>query len=545
MEDKEPRGTLRLLGCSFPTPEFPFYHARLRVELPGPKEWQVQRVQGNGGRIRDFKLFNDGQPAYNNACRPGAVTTLIARLDWENDGENRVEVQAADVDSQQIITLAESFRSPGYGGYWDRRWKYYASTVLTENKGLARANEPVHVTLGLYADRLTAPEREVRVVAVEPLSGLASEVPSQVYGVSTWDERTDEHCQPTTTLEVAFLADVAPRASKVYLIFYGNPDAPATEYPTDLVVTGEGFGLTVENSFYRIRLQATSGAIDEIVMKMGKDQLFEHHLETNGAVHWNPDVYAPPREWTHTSDWDPPAGSATIRGPIFLMTKRWGPMPQYPEVQVSVTYVFYAHNPAVIMSSTMDVEQDINVQALRNGEIVFNHDVFREFAWKQPGGEVGSVVIKERPRHPVRGLDIPADTPWFALYNRELGCAFGAANLEVMAMRRRDGLVRFAPWTYMHWGPWVYVCRPLIYTFATNNPQRVMFVPGGSTYHEKVAYFPFRVGAGANPFEFAEQRQAMLADPLDQRTEIDTDARAPEGWVPPILVEEFEEMEDR
>ncbi len=110
-------------------------------------------------------------------------------------------------------------------------------------------------------------------------------------------------------------------------------------------------------------------------------------------------------------------------------------------------------------------------------------------------------------------------------------------------MRRRDGLVRFDPWIYLQQGPWVYVARPLIYTFATTNPQRVMFVPGGSTYYEKIAYFPFPVDLSKpNPFEFAERQERMLAHPLEGRAEIDIDERAPEGWVPPILVEEFEEM---
>jgi hypothetical protein len=211
-----------------------------------------------------------------------------------------------------------------------------------------------------------------------------------------------------------------------------------------------------------------------------------------------------------------------------------------------MTYIFYAHNPYIVVTSTLDVQKDIDVVALRNGEIVLNHNVVREFAWKKSTGEISSVVIKERPRHPTRGLDIEAVTPWFAWYNREIGAAFGIVDLELAHMRRSEGLSRVEqPYRYMHWGPWTYCARPLIYTFVSNNPQRVIRAPGGSTYYEKMAFLPFRLGSNeASRFEAIERRQQTLSHPLDIRVVLDTDERVPEEWVPPILVEEFEEMED-
>jgi len=53
------------------------------------------------------------------------------------------------------------------------------------------------------------------------------------------------------------------------LIFYGNPHAEPVTYPTDLKVTGEGFGLTVENDHYRVNLHPLSEAIDEVLLKRG------------------------------------------------------------------------------------------------------------------------------------------------------------------------------------------------------------------------------------------------------------------------------------
>jgi hypothetical protein len=545
MNAKVSQGSLQIVACSFPTPEHPCYHVRLLIETPGQKDYQVQRVEANGKWVRDFWVYNDDTYQKDKTFLADARSSVVVRHDWQNGSANHLEIKAA-AEGGEEISLSIEFTAPDYGGYWNPAWKYYASVVLTENDGWPRVAEPMQITLGLYADRFTDPEREIRVVGVDPESGAYTEVPCQVYGISAWDKMKDERCQPTTTVEVAFLADVPPKGAKVYLVFYGNPDAEPITYPTDLRVTGEGLGLTVENEHYRVKLHPLSGALDEVLLKQGMDVIFDHHLETNGALHWNPGVYAPPRTWIHASDWDPPAGYSTQGGPVFFMTKRWGPFPYYPEVEVSITYVFYAHNPYILMTSTLDVLKDIDVVALRNGEIVLNHNVVREFAWKKSTGEINSVVIKERPRHPTRGLDIEAVTPWFAWYNREIGAAFGAVDLELAYMRRSEGPSRVEqPYRYMHWGPWTYCARPLIYTFATNNPQRVIRAPGGSTYYEKTAFLPFRLGSNeATRFEAIERRQQALSHPLDVRVVLDTDERVPEEWVPPILVEEFEEMED-
>jgi hypothetical protein len=383
------------------------------------------------------------------------------------------------------------------------------------------------------------------VVGIDPASGKADEVVSQVYDMSTWNKRADEHCQPTTTFGLAFMADIPAHTSKVYLIFYGNPAAPQPNYSTDLKVTGTGLGLTVDNDHYRFVLHPTSGAIDEILLKQNVNVTFAHHLETNGSLHWNPCVYAPPRAWLHASDWQNPGGYATIVGPVFVMTKRWAPLPDYPEIDCSVTYTFYRHTPYIMMESSLDVVKDVDVAALRNGEIVVNQEVVDEFAWVRPDGDIGTVVIKELPRHPTRAMDLDAWTRWWAFYNRKLPCALAAINLELTGLRRGHGPTQWEPYIYLHWGPWYYCARPLVYSFATPNPQRVLRVGAGSTFFEKMAIYPCRLGNTDenlfDPIEFASDR---LFAPLNRTvTAFDIDERVPEEWVPPFLVSEFEERE--
>jgi len=541
------KNAIEWVRYSFPTPAHPCYQIITALRIDPDADWKVQEVRANGRRCRDYWIYNEGDYHKLRVMRRGGLSTIVVRCDWTNGDASVLEFDVEEENGSGRATIRSESTAPNQGGYWDPAWKYYMGVVARENTGFAREYEPIHMTLAVYSDRITDPEREVRVVEVDPVSGVQEEIPSQTYHVSTWDTDTpDEYCQNTTTCEVAFLADVPAFAEKVFLVFYGNPDAAAPQYVTDLSVTGEGLELDIENSYFRMHTQDTGGAIDEVFAKMGLNEVFEHRLETNGAVQWNPGVYSPKRSWIHSSDWDPPPNASEVRGPIFLMTKRWGVFPEYPEIIVSITYLLYAHNPYLMYSSTIDVVDDLNCIALRNGEFVFNRAIFEEFAWKKPDGDVDSMVITDGPRHPRHAVRIEPDTPWLAYYNRDRGCGIGAMTLNVSEMRRSTGLPRKDyPFIYLAWGPWTYFSRVYTYAFGSNNPQRMVRVDKDTTYYEQMAFGPFQLGkSDEDRFDQLEESYARLSDPLDVRIDLDTDDRVPEEWVPPILVADFEEMDD-
>lgn len=412
----------------------------------------MRQVRVDGQRSRDFCVSRAGSPTpYGDQLSGATKEELVLRLDWSNDSAHRVEVDVESADGR-TITLTTEATAPQRGGWWHGDWRYYASLVVRETAGIARTNEPIHALLGLYADRLTDPAREIRFVGINPSSGAPHETPCQVYDISVYDAESDQFNQPTTTFEVAFLADVPAHARKVYLIFYGNPHAPAPHYASDLHISGESLAFTIDNDYYRARLHARAGTLDDVLLKGGANTLFEHHVENNGALHWNPGVYTRERRWAHQSDWNPPPTELSYGGPVFFMTRRSGPLPSYPEVLCTVTYTFYAHQPYIMMSSSLDIIDDIDVHALRSEEAVFNHKVVREFAWKQPNGDVGTVVIKTLPRHPVPAMEIDARAPWWAFFNRDVPCALAAINLELLGMQRADGLAQWKPYFYLHWG---------------------------------------------------------------------------------------------
>ncbi len=523
---------LKPVHYGFPTPLHPCYHLVLALDPTPSRDLIARQLRVDGKRVRDFWVYTDGSPHPTSTFLANRRGQLVVRVDWSNDSQHRVELDLDD--NGQIVTLATDSTAPHQGGYWNPAWRYYAGTVLRENAGIARVKEPIHILLGVYSERVTNPEKEVRVVSVDPITGAADQVPCQVYDVSTQDAVLSEKGQPTTTFQVAFLADVPAHSSRVYLTFYGNATADAPRYATDLSVIGQALALTIENTYYRIKLHPRSGAVDEVLLKQGVNAVFDHHVETNGALFWNPDLYAPPRVWTHASDWAPPQNCQMLSGPVFFMLKRWGPLPDYPDVECSVTYLFHAHQPYMLMDSNLDILQDIDVRAMRNGELVVNLNVAREFAWKHADGQIGTVAFSERPREPRRAVDLPGNTPWWAFFNRDQCAALAALTLETAAVRRRQGLVHIEPTVILKWGPWAYCVRILVQTNNSSNPQRLIRVPGGSSYSERMAIYPCRLGVrDQDRFAPIDLAYEQLSKPLQAApAELDLDERVPEAWGP-------------
>jgi len=527
--------TLSNLEFRSPEPDTPYFHLRARVTSPVEGVLTLKGAEVNGEPARGGRWDQ-------------ANALLAVPVPWR-PGQGYLLHVTFETADEKVLTGEVSGKSPGDGGMWSPNWAHYASVTLAEEAGVERKAEPVHITLSVYADYVTRIENEIRVLRLDGRTGAQKEVPSQVYAVSEWtkpaddDEYEPDRFQSTVTCEVAFLADVVPRSKQMYLIYYGNPDAEKPTYETDLKVSGDDPGLTITNAFYETKLHEKSGVLDEVRLH-GTDEVFAHKIETNGAIHWNPGCYAPPREWVHASDWEPPEGMATIRGPVFVMAKRWGPLPKMPDVIVSITYRFYANNPHIRMSSTMEVKEDIHVKALRNNEIVLNREFIDRFAWEDRGGAVHTVAVADVPQHPAHGIEIAADTPWVTFYNIEKNLGFGGITLEFTNARPADGLPRIEqPYLYLEVGRWVYWARALVYPFGSTNPQRLVLVPGGSLYVEELAFLPFRLGKTAsNRLMPVQHTQRRLSNPLYVSVHMDIDKRVPDEWVWPLLTAPFQEI---
>jgi hypothetical protein len=564
-------------GISFQSPseEFPYHYVTLRIPKEIAEPGKVKLVEIDGKKWRDARFFNSGKkhPAktasggevegesYDGIVEGSRDFRVTAPLSWQNNSTHKMRVVVTtDAGADQVFEDEGS--APGSGGQWSADWPHSASLIVEETAGLPREQEPVHVMVGVFADDITKPENEIRVITLDPTHPKAGQdgwlvAPAQVTNVTVWrDERLlkSEEKDPesgalvhrydaTTTVELVFYADVAAYEKKIYLIVYGNPNATKQEVTGDLKVTkGDRLSQTVENGSYSYFLSVNSGSVETITIRGdGEPVVLEHKLETNGAIHWNPDLYSPPTPWVHISDWETPIYNQ-ITGPLFHRTRRYAPLPHMDSANASVSYSFYANKPYLLISSYMEVNKDMFVQALRNAEVVFNHATLKEFVWQNALGQLQTMDVESARKHPIHALEIPADTPWMALVNREKKVGFASIQLAYLNGNKFGQPPSEAqPYFYVQNGPWVYWSRPIVYPFGGNNFTRMMPVRAGSFYADTNAWIPFRFAKGDDPFADIKRFQKQLTNPLRVHEWAATDDRTPETWVMPILTMPFDE----
>lgn len=548
----------------YPVAGEPWYHVMCALELESvpdglaDADWTVDRVLVDGARIRDFLVFQGGLEVDKHevkAAKGKIALEVKARHVWLPGATMEMKVDLVEPGSGDIQILSASGKAPAGKGYWDPAWRSYLSLVLAEEHGFERRGYPVHATVGVLAGYLRSPD-EIRVVRTDGTGPdvVYREVPSQVYDVVTWDDpqllaaeeidaATGEKVvryHPTTTFSVAFLAEIGAREKATYLVFYDNPQAAKPAYATDLTVTrGRGLGRTVENEFYKIALHETSGVVHEIVEKT-TGILLEHKLETNGAIHWNPDLYAPPHAWYHSSDWTDPEAKE-IAGPVFYSLNLKGRLPQPEAVEIGLRYHFYAGSPVVIVESVLGVGRDVFVKALRNAEVVFNAEVFTKAAFKREG-RTEILDFAASKKHPDHAAVLRPDTPWVTFFDEGKGVGFATLFLDQATPNLGGGQASLQqPYVYIQHGLWFYVSRGFVYSFGSNNQTRMLPVAAGSVYYDRSAWiaypYPRKVGLG----DYLDERFDALKWPLAVREDIGTYAESPEGWLVPILTEPFEE----
>jgi hypothetical protein len=516
---------------------------------------RIARVEVNKTRCRDFVLVQDGRESNSGEVRMDRPFEVKARFGWLAKTAYTVDLILEDVKSGAKTALGWSGTSPAGRGYWDPAWKNHFSLVLSEENGIERVGYPVHATVGVMTNYLRSPD-EIRVVRAENRDGgvVYQEVRSQVYDVVTWNdpkvlaiEEKDAQTgkpvlryHPTTSFSVAFLADLKPRAKATYLVFYNNPKAKKPVYKSDLTVKkGNLLARTIENGFYKIVLQEKSGVIYEIMEKATGLKL-EHKLETNGAIHWNPDIYSPPHAWYHSSDWSNPKAEE-VAGPVFYSLNLKGALPFPKGINVGIRYHFYAGSPVVMVETVTEIEENLFVMALRNAEVVFNKAVFTKAAYKKDGRtEVLDFATSKM--HPAHAAVLQPDTPWVSLFDEGKGIGFASLYLDLATPNLNGGLASLEqPYIYIQNGPWYYVSRGFVYSFGSNNQTRMLPVKAGSVYYDRNAWLTFPYPKTQALGAYLDRYYDMLKYPVAVKDDMETFAESPEGWVVPILTEPFEE----
>lgn len=531
----------------YPCPAIPFYHLKAELELPRPSIIEVE-AEVNGKVLRYLNLHKAGEeedpamPAMTHRPPSGAGLSqdntlykdmsVIGWVKWQPGQTYQVRISVRMKESvqaspnDQIISAVRTMTAPAKVKVFDPAWKSYKSVVLTETAGIDRKAEPVEVLLAFYPDEANDLKRDIRVVAVDPVTWELKEVPSQVYDIQQYlvedDLAPDENGKPTRNVpvwfptvsaRVSFLADVPARSSRIFHIYYNNPDAIAKVYKSDLVVQGEAPGLQIDNQYLSIVLHPKSGHLDQITLKSKPEFPLYHRKETNGAIHWNPEIYTPPRPWTHTSDWDPPQNISSFSGPVKAESAVWGNLREIPEVDASVRYEFYPGKPYFISSTVLRINETVNCIALRNAEIVIKRELITHAAWYDVIRD--KVITYDVTKMPdLTDLFMEADVPWITFYNEKEGVGFAGIQLSYSNAGLENPTRLLNPFFYITGGPWIYWARALSLTFLSSNMQQMVPAMKGNVFSEKWAYLVYETGKGSEPYAPVLEYMKALTNPL-------------------------------
>lgn len=318
---------------------------------------------------------------------------------------------------------------PAAWAAWARPWSFCKVLALDETTGLARTHEPIELLVSCRADQVDSLAREVRLARVEENTGRLREVPCQVHSETRrGNERRGR---------VVFFADAPAHQRAVYLLFHGNPAAELPDYPTDLQVRGEGYGLDIENAYFVARLSRQMGQLERLTYK----GLHGLELYAGGEGHGEP----PNIDWAHdylasggfqkfrVTNWANCPNYEVVRGPLCTIVRRWG-FPHSPihplftpsRMHVSVAYTFFANTPYFLKQGSMEAVTDFELNYLRDDEWVFSGYSFTDTLWMGPDGKLHEGAVPAGQQDNLWGV---------GFFNRTSRDAFVALWLEHRADR--------------------------------------------------------------------------------------------------------------
>lgn len=404
---------------------------------------------------------------------------------------SELQAQAENEDLGKPLIGADQFATvaslPNAWKNWAIGWKYYKMLNLEEKVGILRKAEPVEVLLSFQASQTDSLAREIRVAEIK--DGVLIEVTSQVF--SEIRRGAEKICK------LLFLADNQGNEKRNYLIFYGNPDAELPNYETDLKVTGEGYGLDIENEYFTAHLSKQTGQLARMVLKR------EHGLEiySGGQGHGEP----PGIDWAHDyvsednfqklriSLWEECPDFEVIRGPICTIIRRWG-LPYSPvhpifspaRMNMDIEYRFYAGLPYFHKFGHMSALKTFDMVYIRDDEWVFTGQSFTDIMWVNA---VGKVQIGEVPEE-------SADKLWgVGFFNRDTRDSFIGLFLDHHTDGFQEPSHNGSPNFYYKWHGHFWQRWPV--------PKGIKTIPEGAVFHQKNAYvtLPFDIQNGPSKIE--------------------------------------------
>lgn len=356
---------------------------------------------------------------------------------------------------------------------WAKGWKYYKVISIEEKIGIQRKAEPVEVLLSFQSSQTASLAREIRVAEIR--DGILTEVISQVF--SEVRRGSEKICK------LLFLADNLGKEKRQYLVFYGNPDAELPNYQSDLKVTGEGYGLDIENEYFTAILSKQTGQLARMILKR------EHGLEiySGGQGHGEPAGI----DWAHdyVSDdgiqkmrislWDECPDFEVVKGPICTIVRRWGfpyspvhPLFSPARMIMDIEYRFYAGLPYFHKFGHMTAVKQFSPAALRDDEWVITGQSFTDMLWMGPDEKLKTGPVPEELSQKLWGI---------GFFNKDTKDSFFGFFLEHYAEGLGAELLHNgSPNLHYQWHGQIWSRYPV--------PKTIKTIPKGAVLHQKNAY---------------------------------------------------------
>ena len=464
-----------------------------------PFEEKLNLLQSAWER-KDYKVVR----ALTNSLRNTCVQTQVEE---ENPG---VPILGS-TQYEKVASLPEAWK------IWANGWRYYKTLDVvvtgTEQKPDIETpvlgypltsipnsnfitNEPIEILLAFPSNQINSPSREIRVAKIE--EGILKEVASQVF-----DERRRDK---EWFCKLIILAQ--SERNQTFLVFYGNSDAELPEYISDLVTTGEEFGLDIENDFFKASLSRQHGQLEKMTLKR------EHgtHLYSGGQGHGEPAGI----DWAHdyvtegsfqkmrTTLWDKCPDYEIVKGPVCTIVRRWGfpyspvhPLFSPSRLNMDIEYRFYAGLPYFNKTAQMTALKDFDVEALRDDEWVFTGQSFSDIVWIGPDGKVRLGEVDSEFKDDLWGI---------GFFHKDTKDSFIALFLEHTAEGIPELRHSGSPMVNYKWHGTLWARYPL--------PSKQL--PAGTVLHQKNAYVTLPFTSEDGP-EMIEELRRRLKNPLEVR----------------------------
>ena len=518
------------------------YRISVTVTFSAPVTGQIVRATVNGKEVflakaRSRQPLIDTFDAQKNHLG-GEVLTGHPRAyvqfyhDWRTGEKYALGVTVRTDDGETFSCESEPAVAPE-GGAHETPFPWSKALKVRDPAGLERKSWPVLIGVALDPAHVQDPQADMMLMRYDRARRQHVQVPFQVLGVTEPVYAAENvaaskgSAPPLHLFEICFLADLDAGGAGNYFLHYGRPERAMAQPPIagpQITYRESPEGLVVDTGPAAFRFDPASGQLSGYVPKLaGYEEELKFVQNERRPIHWNPDVWAPPSPWGHTSDWGtrdfPKPEARTVQGPLCYRTVHTGTMPWSNGTRALVSYTLFAGMPFILETSCMEFTAPTAARAVRSNELVFNRGMHTDAVWLDEAGGVSvrpCYDLSDRNRFFGRPAQLPPDIPLVGLIHSQHAYGIASVTLSLFSLSpagpppdaeshyyvNDPGLFGTGDQYHMNF---TYICRAYVF--------RDTVVPAGTLYGEYSAFLVFELDDGEDRYASMKRWAELLRGP--------------------------------